>query len=229
MLAQLDGIEELLEVQKNINPLHFDSIAYTILNRTILKLNNHSFRICEIEFYLNSKDHPDKYTHSDPDQLKYGYWYFHKYRDGRYKGGNYKGMDIALGNEPILTYCGILIRSIYNLKEKIMIEGPCRSVNKVLELYKINSISEFIEDKILSVHKNSRNFCLIDAGYKVKPMIIYKGSRIGLSDNYPNYRNRDYRYLIYNNLIKKQKKSRVKCHFNDIKIQGNKSQITNWL
>jgi len=34
---------------------------------------------------------------------------------------------------------------------------------------------------------------------------IFIGPRIGLSDKYPEYKNKLYRFLIYKNLIKKQK------------------------
>jgi hypothetical protein len=59
----------------------------------------------------------DEYTHCNDDQLKYGYWYFHKFPNGSYKGGTFKGLDITLGNNKD-KYCGILIRSIYDIENK---------------------------------------------------------------------------------------------------------------
>jgi 3-methyladenine DNA glycosylase Mpg len=202
-------MRSFLQNKKEISDDKFDELAYLFLNKSILIINEKKYRICEIEFYLKNDDHNDKYTHCNDDQAKYGKFYFHKYGNGSYKGGTYKGMDITFGNEN--SHCGVLIRSIYNTDTKEFIEGPCRTVNKILEEYSIESINELTNNKLLSVLENEHDFCLKNA--KMKEEIIYKGKRVGLSDKYPNFRNLNYRYLVKKNKIKKQKADLIKVGF----------------
>lgn len=184
----------------------FEIMAEKILNNSHLLVNGKTFRICEIEFYYHGKDHEDEYVHKNPDQAKYGVFYFHKYKTGTYKSGTYKGMDMTYGDED--TFFGVLIRSIYDIENDEMIEGPCRSVNKVLELYGLDKVSDFVrDDGPLHTHYNQRKFYLIKGDLPQE--IIYKGPRVGLSDKYPEYKSKNYRFLIMKNKIKKQKKDLV--------------------
>jgi hypothetical protein len=199
-------MQTYIENETSISVEDFDKVANLLMNNSILKVNDNVYRICEIEFYLNCKEHEDQYTHMNDDQLEYGKFYFHKYKNGTYKAGTYKGMDITLGDssDEKNTYCGILIRSIYDIKNKVFIEGPCRSVNKILEEYECDSVKDFTKNKLLNVLENKREFVIEDA--KLKSETIYYGIRIGLSDKYPEFRNQSYRYLIMKDKIKKQKK-----------------------
>src|SRR6185437_11368400 len=105
-----------------------------ILNKTILKVGKSKFRICEIEFYLYNKKHKDKYVNGHKDQLQYGKWYFHKMGQSEsYKGGTFMGLDLALGNKKKKSYCGILLRSMYDIKKKEMITGSCNLVKRILK------------------------------------------------------------------------------------------------
>src|SRR5271170_8512868 len=113
---------------ENINRQLIQQIAESLLNKYVLVVGEKEYRLAEIEFYINNGTHNDQYTHGDPNQKKYGKWYFHRYRGHAYKSGTYKGLDLTLGNDT--TYFGILIRSIYDTTTNTMIEGPCRSVNK---------------------------------------------------------------------------------------------------
>jgi 3-methyladenine DNA glycosylase Mpg len=167
----------------------FDEIAEKIFNHTVLMINKKEYRICEIEFYLKNKQHLDKYVHGNPDQQKYNSWYFHKFSNGSYKSGTFKGLDIALGDEG--THCGILIRSIFDIEDPEMIEGPCKTVNKILSEYKCDSIQEFVGKETLKAITNKHDFVLKDC--KLIKKDIYKGPRIGLSDKYPEYQNKSYR------------------------------------
>src|SRR5271155_2214746 len=112
-------MESFIEKKTTISSDDFDEIADLLLNKTLLSTKDNTYRICEIEFYLYDDEHKDEYTHKNDDQSKYGKFYFHKYKNGTYKSGTYKGMDITLGQED--TYCGILIRSVYNIENKKMI------------------------------------------------------------------------------------------------------------
>lgn len=124
----------------------FIEIANKILNQMILIINGRKFRICEIEMYLKSSNHPDNYTHSNPDQKSFGKFYFHKYSNGTFKSGTWKGVDIVLGNET--KYFGILIRSMVELDQNFkpkfseFIEGPCKCVNKLLEQFGLTEVSQ---------------------------------------------------------------------------------------
>jgi 3-methyladenine DNA glycosylase Mpg len=182
-------------------PENFPQIANKILNYMLLMVNGHPHRICEIEFYLNSSDHPDSYVHSHKDQTKTGTWYFHRYKNGTYKNGTWKGVDIVLGSEGI--YGGILIRSLADFSHGKFIEGPCRCVNHILELSECDSIMTFTGNTSLSIVDNTRNFVLLDGTPEVIEPMMW-GPRIGLKDGYPEYRNKPYRYSI--GPVKKERK-----------------------
>lgn len=193
----------------------FFEIADIILNKTVLLVNNNKFRISEIEFYLKNENHNDQYTHCDVDQLKYGSWYFHKYKNGTYKSGTYKGVDLTLGNQK--SYCGILIRSIYDIDNNLLIEGPCNCVNAILKIYNMSSVIEFINlMQCLSVVDNNAGFILKNYSYTNDNNIetkenIYSGPRIGLSEKYIDFKSKPYRFLIFYDKIKKGKKNMTLC------------------
>ena len=181
------------------SPDCFNVLANRFLNKMVLYVNSKKFRLVEIEFYLHTKEHSDSYAHQDPDQLVYG-WYFHK-KGNSYKSGTFKGLDIAMGQNrgpENLRYFGILIRSIQDLETGNVTEGPCLSVNKFLEVAEVKSIAEFVETKKELELKSE----------ELKTEEIFIGPRIGLNkDKYPEWLNKEYRYLIYKDKIKKQKRS----------------------
>ncbi len=196
-------METFINNKIEVTPQIFNEITNKILNESALSINNKIYRILEIEIYLYDKDHSDTYSHCDIDQLQYGGFYFHKFKNGTYKNGTFKGMDISLGNVETQKYCGILIRAIKNLETSEIIEGPCLSVNKILEEYKASDIKDFVSQKYDNPLK------IID--YKHFTEQIYVGPRIGLQSKTskivknPEYVNKDYRFLIYK--TKKGKKS----------------------
>ncbi len=192
---------------KTINEEMIEKIAESLLMNYVLVVNDKEFRICEIEFYIKSTSHNDQYTHGDKNQKLFGKWYFHRYANGSYKSGTYKGLDITMGNEE--TCFGVLIRSIYDNENNVMIEGPCRCVNKILELNNVSDVKEYMiarKDPLMVDHKE--NFYLKE-DLKLTKEQIYKGARIGLSDKYPNWKNIPYRFLIKKNQIKKGKSDLV--------------------
>jgi 3-methyladenine DNA glycosylase Mpg len=191
---------------KNINHKYIQKIAESLLQTYVLVVNDKEYRLAEIEFYINSKSHPDKYTHSDPDQKTFSKWYFHK-RGGSYKSGTFKGLDITLGNEN--TYFGVLIRSIYDASDDTMIEGPCKSVNKILELNDCTNIKEYMGGRQDPLNARCTNNFYLKRKPSLNKEIIYMGPRIGLSDKYPKWKDVQYRFLIKKNMIKKGKKSLV--------------------
>ena len=124
-----------------------------------------------------------------------------------YKGGTFKGCDITMGGENM--FFGILIRSMYDIKNNTMICGPCNCVNMILALNNCNNVNEFMKTRQEPLDAVS------DIGFRfVKSDIIFKddiymGSRIGLSDKYPEWKNKLYRFVSRINLIKKEKKKLV--------------------
>lgn len=190
----------MLKTKLNFND--FPELAEYLLNNCVFKVKNNLFRICEIEFYYFGDDHEDQYVHCNDDQLENGKIYFHKMKNS-YKSGTFKGMDIALSNGK--SYFGVLIRALYDLENKIMINGPSKSVDKVLEILGFHNVLSLME---------SRNFKLIDINsnddIEIKDHVydvtekIYCGTRIGLSDKYPEYKIKEYRFVIMKKLVKKE-------------------------
>lgn len=187
----------------HIDQAFLEKIAKSLLSKYVIVVNEKEYRISEVEFYVNNEKHNDKYTHGDKNQKTFGKWYFHRYPNGSYKSGTYKGMDITLGNKD--TYFGVLIRSIYDAETDEMIDGPCKTVNKILELNGCHDVAEYMADKTdpLSV-RATKNFYL-KRKTNLPEEQIYKGPRIGLSDKYPEWKNVQYRFLIKKKYIKKGK------------------------
>lgn len=177
----------------------------TLLNNYVIHVKDTLYRMHEVELYLKNTSHDDLYTHTNSDQLLFGKWYFHKFKNGSYKGGTYKGMDLTLGNN-VDTYCGILIRSMCKLGTEDIIEGPCNCVNKILSHYGFNDIKSFMADKTNPMNINDSNGALfLEKNDKLEKETIYVGPRIGLSEKYPEYRVKPYRFVIQPIKIKKEK------------------------
>ena len=121
---------------------HFMMEADKILNTSLLVCNGANAVICEVEFYFSDEIHLDPFNHKDKDQLTNGCWYFHKKNGGKYSNGNYKGLDITFGDIEKKIYAGILIRSIR--VGDLIVEGPCKVVNWILENSGVTSIDELV-------------------------------------------------------------------------------------
>ena len=198
-------------------PDNFHSIANKILNYTVLMINNNPHRICEIEFYLNSSEHRDLYVHGHDDQTKNGTWYFHRFNNGTYKNGTFKGLDIVFGfgenfgvkevhTGDDRAFAAVLIRSIANLNERKLIEGPCNTVNHILALTGFDSVLSFTENQSLNILNNKRGLIIVEGKPEKLEPISY-APRIGLSNKYPEYQNKKYRFVI--GPVKKEKKKLI--------------------
>jgi len=96
-------------------------------------VNEKPHRLVEVEFYFMAPKHQDVFSHQHKDQKQCAKWYFHKAGEGdNYKGGTYKGLDIAFGNPK--AFGGILIRTIQDLTTENFIEGPCMCVDHILKM-----------------------------------------------------------------------------------------------
>lgn len=195
--------------EQNYTPTQFTDLANYILNNIIISANGTKYRICEIEFYYHNKTHLDEYVHQSPDQKKYGKFYFHKFHNGTFKAGTFKGLDITLGNEN--TYFGILIRSIENINTNEFTEGSCNVTNKILGCFNVSNVKELFETHYHGVSQIS----ITDDKLKLEKVDldkedIYTGPRIGLSEKYPDFKDKNYRFCTLLNKIKKQRKTMKK-------------------
>ena len=191
--------------EKNYVVNDFQMLADKILNKARLVANTKEYKICEIEMYLRNNDHDDKYVHGHDDQKQFGKFYFHRYQNGTYKAGTYKGLDIVLGNNN--SYFGILIRTLYDSDTNKFIEGSCRCVNEILQQFNVTDVKE-----LMNTHFDNKQIEIINnklylKNYNGITFDIYTGPRIGLSDKYTEYKNKNYRFVIMEYGVKKQKKT----------------------
>lgn len=131
-----------LKIEKETEE-EFESIADRLLNDFAILTHESNYRITEIEFYWTSPSHKDGSTynriHVNPE---HGNWFFH-----------YSGVDIALNNELIGGFGGILIREIYCLKDNKFYKGPMVCAMKLFS--NTSAFSESIKTRIIE-HKFER-------------------------------------------------------------------------
>jgi hypothetical protein len=141
----------------NETETEFQEIAQKLFDGYAIQTHNGLYRLAELEFYWNSRNHVDNSTynrnHVNP---KTGEWFFH-----------YSGVDIALKNDELQGYGGILIRSIYDVNKKEIIKGPMVCVMKLFS--ESNAFSSYIKTQMIP--------------YKFEKSELQKGERIGLGDN----------------------------------------------
>ena len=114
----------------------FAEIANLLLNNYAIQNHESLYRLTDIEFYWYSPKHQDESTykrkHVNPN---HGDWFFH-----------YSGVDIALKNDEIGGFGGILIRGIYSLKEQKKYNGPMVCAMKLF-----SGINAFSADKMAHI------------------------------------------------------------------------------
>lgn len=195
------------------------SIPDELHNKYALVLGEYTMRILELETYHTS----DPYTHCNERQYartdEGGYniqpndgsltsFYLHrtgKLSTSSYKGGSYKGLDIASNG-------GILIRSI-QLDDEV-VEGPSLVVDKLLSLY-----------QGLTMDQLEINLRLVQHEWDVQVSVFYIGSRAGLS--FKDINNAWYYISPQRSAIiipKKHKETFFTCHISrtDIPYKTNK-------
>ena len=135
----------------------FLTIARELFDNYAIETENAKYRFVEIEFYWNSKSHPDPCTY-EPNHVttKTGDWFFH-----------YSGVDIALKNADNGGHGGILIRSIFDIYKGIIIKGPMVCAMKLFS--GTSAFSDSIKTKIVP--------------HLFNPIKIVSDSRIGLGQN----------------------------------------------
>lgn len=225
----MDNLKNLVDTSysgyKKLDHQHiFDTIANNLLNSYVLHVGNNKYRLCEIEFYYKDDKYQDPFLHGYSDQAKFCCWYFHRQNGMNYKGGTFKGLDLTLCGTDKKNSCGgILIRSIYDLDKKILIEGPCKIVDTFLKVAKQKSVSDLV-DKLRVANKqkfgpayaymcgNEKDGSYMYLEYDSKNILnkekVFTGPRVGLTLKVSNKKKQKFimkncRYLVYPNLIKK--------------------------
>ena len=194
-----------------ISDINFIELAKYIMLETHIKTNNDEYRIIEMELYICNDKHKDIFTHQHSMQKTMLNWYFHQMseKSGSYKGGTFKGLDISCGFDE--GYGGILIRAVLNESTNQVIEGPCNVVNELLKSTKSQSISDFVSKSNANISCINNDLLKLEEK-KFIDESIYVAPRIGLSlkgDNIEEkkqYVDRKYRYIIFKDKIKKEKK-----------------------
>eukprot|EP00051_Salpingoeca_urceolata_P031118 m.10422 g.10422 ORF g.10422 m.10422 type:complete len:325 (+) comp3780_c0_seq2:234-1208(+) len=160
------------------------AVAEDVLNSVHIVVGDTPCNIEELEIYCrHDHAHPDVFTHGDERQLLNGKWYFHRMGKG-YKGGSYKGVDIAFGTGS--AYCGLLIRAIRETtKGGRLIEGSCKVVDYMLDKTGYTGIESLVsawEDEVPSIWSASGSSPLhVAATDTLKTRQVFKSPRVGLS------------------------------------------------
>lgn len=176
----------------------FNELANRLLNETDFIVAGKHYRFAEIEMYYSGWGHSDLFAHRDPVQLEGGRWYFHRTR-GEYRGGSFKGLDIALGDGA--SFFGILIRTVV-LPDGTVLDGPSLTVDHLLAQTKSASVAAL--DGVInmrSVWDATSPLHLVEAE-KPRNATVYQTSRVGLSlkkakgkVDAPRFVARPYRFL----------------------------------
>ncbi|KZV64070.1 hypothetical protein PENSPDRAFT_640094 [Peniophora sp. CONT] len=168
------------------------------------------YEILELEFYLNSEEHPDPYTHGSEEQTTLGQWYFHRaprktpipkaaagLKPAGYRGGTRKGLDITLGCPSSLSGTnmrgGILMRTIRRISDQRIISGPSLLVDEILRVSGATGLKDLVEthwlgDISIGSHSSgAKSWLNLERVEKPKSLgTIYNSPRIGLDLSHPS-------------------------------------------
>ncbi|MEI7501369.1 MAG: hypothetical protein WCK84_13095 [Bacteroidota bacterium] len=123
---------DFLIVQSRDWDKEFGRIAKILFNNYSIRSNDKRFDIIEVEFYYDSKEHPDPFIYDKTERNKSrGNLFFH-----------YSGVDITFGDETNNIRGGILIRAIKDGDKYII--GPLKTMMALLnECPRMDSGKEF--------------------------------------------------------------------------------------
>lgn len=183
-----------------------EDVARLVLTKTVWHMGGKPHRFTEVEFYVNAPNHRDTFTHGDKMQTEFARWYHHR-TGGEYRGGTYKGLDLAFGRED--THAGMLIRGVESLTDPSKIyDGPCVCVDHLLALASFSDVPSMVNgyDRAVDEKEGSPSYLtLTDA----RAHTLYSGPRVGLSlkrgasDSRVRYLSAPYRFLTEPARIKK--------------------------
>jgi ferredoxin-like protein FixX len=181
----------ILELYTNIDfkTTNFDIIANLLLNKYIIRIDRYTFRITDIEFYLNCCEHKDTNVCQNDVFKQFGNFKLAIHNNGSLKSGEDRALLITLGDDSKYFYCKI--NSMINVSTRKIILEPNNVVNKIMRIMNYNNLTKFndeiiMSDKIYEYLKLEQNILNIE--------IIYCSSRI--NDYNSQYQNKYFRYLI---------------------------------
>ncbi|MDY3557273.1 hypothetical protein R5W24_006461 [Gemmata sp. JC717] len=184
----------------------FADVAARLLNQCDFVVAGARYRFAELEVYYSGGAHPDLFAHRDPVQLEDGRWYFHRTR-GEYRGGSFKGLDLALGDGS--AYFGILIRTVVK-PEGTLVDGPCVMVDHLLA--QTNAVSVAALDGLINARAiwDPTSPVHIAEAATPRASAVFACSRVGLSlkkakgkTDAPRFVGRAYRFLTEPQAISK--------------------------
>jgi len=156
-------------------------MADFLLNDVILVANGIKMRFLELEFYFTSEIHNDPFTHRDTIQQSHAIWYFHK-MGSNYKGGSYKGLDIAIGVSE-KEVGGILIRTLEVVDTGDIICGPSLCVDHIINSCKAKDIKDLVENLLkndISVEYKDGSILYLTTQSLSTRREVHRSSRVGL-------------------------------------------------
>ena len=138
-------------------PAWFDQMANWLINYVQLIIKNQVYHIAEIEFYVyDPENHKDTCVHQSVEQMTtFGKWYFHREKSAKI-GFTLKGLDITIGKG------GILIRSIKRTSDLKIIEGPSKTVDEILTVNNVTSVTELkqLPNSLPRIETRPENDCV---------------------------------------------------------------------
>eukprot|EP01116_Phalansterium_solitarium_P020353 TRINITY_DN5987_c0_g1_i1.p1 TRINITY_DN5987_c0_g1~~TRINITY_DN5987_c0_g1_i1.p1 ORF type:complete len:324 (+),score=100.14 TRINITY_DN5987_c0_g1_i1:46-1017(+) len=163
---------------------HFVRIADYLINQVTLVAGGQQHQIVELEFYWTSDAHRDPFTHGNEIQRQTGVWYFHRMGSG-YKGGSYKGLDVAIGRDD-KNVGGVLLRSLRLLPEGTIVNGPSLVVDHLLKLCGADTIASLMDVRLkgdISVEQGGGRplFLVPIAPGSRAPVPVHRSARFGLN------------------------------------------------
>lgn len=155
-----------------------EQIADLVLRRTTWRIAGKPHRFTEVEFYVTTANHDDPFTHGDEMQREFARWYHHR-TGGEYRGGTYKGLDLAFGRDD--TYAGMLIRGVESTEPPAkLLDGPCVCVDHLLSLVKHGSVPSFVDSYDRAVDGKDSAPSYLEVGDE-SALPLYRSARVGLS------------------------------------------------
>ncbi len=156
----------------------FRDIAMRVLGASRLRAASAVHRLVELEFYFDSKEHPDPFAHGHPEQATPERWYFHRI-GASYRGGSFKGLDLTFGDG--FAHGGILIRSLETPEGRLVV-GPSLCVDHLLattESPSVAALANVIGGR--SALDPESPLVLIDGAEDSVDVTLFRSARVGLS------------------------------------------------
>lgn len=200
LLKIVDEASDQTQLEKG-----FNVVAKLLLLQSNLMVADKAYEFLDIEFYFyNEKIHPDPYSHSfqyassvRKKESVTGSWYFHRFTGMEKYTHTRRGLDITYGDGEKQRYGGILIRSIKNLQDGRVISGPSRVVAEIiLSANDPLNLERIAFDMNAGVAFDPKELLHISPLENPRTVHVCSSERFGLSDKYPEYRGKKYRFFV---------------------------------